>query len=138
MNGSRKWRELFPAAQFVISHPNGWGGEEQSKLRRIAVRAGLVEDTLAGRARVHFVTEAEASVHFCLNQGLVEEAIKVRSGSPYPCPRLMQARIMEGPSLLPTWEAEHLTSRPIKCQSANLCAYERLPRHDASSPHIFS
>jgi hypothetical protein len=77
MNGRRKWSALLPTAQFILSHPNGWGGKQQSKLRKIAVRAGLIKDTITDRARVHFVTEGEASVHYCLLQNLVEETTLV-------------------------------------------------------------
>ena len=63
---------------FVLSHPNGWGGDEQRKMRLIASKAGLIPDTPDGGARVHFVTEGEACLHFCIANGLTEDVMKVR------------------------------------------------------------
>ncbi|KAI0918917.1 hypothetical protein AcW1_003564 [Taiwanofungus camphoratus] len=62
--------------EFVLSHPNGWGGSQQSEMRRAAVMAGLVPDTQGGQSRIHFVTEGEASLHFCITNGLAEDVIK--------------------------------------------------------------
>lgn len=41
------------------------------------MKGGLVPDTREGRERIHFVTEGEASLHYCISSGLVTEAIKV-------------------------------------------------------------
>ena len=46
-------------------------------MRRAAISAGLVPDTAAGAARIHFVTEGEASLHFCIASGLAGENIRV-------------------------------------------------------------
>ena len=62
---------------FVMSHPNGWLGPEQSSLRRAAILAQMIPDTVEGHARLHFVTEGEASMHFCIANGLSNEVIKV-------------------------------------------------------------
>ncbi len=75
--GKDKWAALFPTAHFVLGHPNGWEGAPQAKLRKAAVEGGLVPDTVADRSRIHFVTEGEASLHFCLGEGLVDEAKEV-------------------------------------------------------------
>ena len=64
-NGENRWNSVSGAIELVLSHPNGWGGPQQSQLRTAAVRAKIVPDTQEGRARVHFVTEGEASFHFC-------------------------------------------------------------------------
>lgn len=64
-NGRNVWLNLIEYADFVIAHPNGWGLKEQSVLRRAAIQADLVRPSDAD-ARIHFVTEAEASVHFCV------------------------------------------------------------------------
>jgi hypothetical protein len=65
---------------YVLAHPNGWGGVQQAQLRTAAVRAGMVQDTEEGRARVVFVTEGEASLHYCLDGGLeVESGVSRRS-----------------------------------------------------------
>ncbi|KAG6918263.1 hypothetical protein DXG01_015637 [Tephrocybe rancida] len=55
--------------EFVLSHPNAWGGAQQTQLRNAAILAGLVPDTPSGRSKIHFVTEGEASLHFCLRNG---------------------------------------------------------------------
>ncbi|KAI6119936.1 hypothetical protein EV401DRAFT_2209244 [Pisolithus croceorrhizus] len=59
------------AIDFVLTHPNGWEGSQQAQMRQAAVRAKLVPDTDAGHARVHFVTEGEASLHLCIQRGLM-------------------------------------------------------------------
>ena len=61
----------------MLSHPNGWEGPQQSKMREAAIRAGLVPKTEAGRSRIHFVSEGEASLHFCLDSGLASEVTEV-------------------------------------------------------------
>ena len=78
-NGDRtRWDALACDAEYVISHPNGWEGSQQSKLRQAAARAGLVPNTVQGRARIRFVTEGEASLHYCLNEKLIRETLSVR------------------------------------------------------------
>ncbi|KAI6142556.1 hypothetical protein EDD17DRAFT_1796309 [Pisolithus thermaeus] len=59
------------AIDFILTHPNGWEGSQQAQMRQAAVRAKLVPDTDAGRARVRFVTEGEASLHLCIQRGLM-------------------------------------------------------------------
>jgi len=63
--------------ELVLSHPNGWGGPQQRQLRSAAIKAGIVPDTPAGRARVHFVTEGEACFNFCATEIRVGEKLKV-------------------------------------------------------------
>ncbi|KAJ7578258.1 hypothetical protein C8J56DRAFT_359740 [Mycena floridula] len=69
-NGSEYWARLQNNIEYVLTHPNGWEGAPQIQLRRAAVMAGLVSDNDAGHARIHFVTEGEASLHYCLQNGL--------------------------------------------------------------------
>lgn len=76
-SGDVIWTSVEPFMDFVLSHPNGWGGAQQSKMRQAVVKAGLVADTPAGHARVQFVTEGEASVHFCLSGRETLDAIEV-------------------------------------------------------------
>ena len=59
------WNELAETAGFILCHPNGWGGSQQERMRKSAIKAGLVPDTEDGRNRVQFVTEGEASLHYC-------------------------------------------------------------------------
>ncbi|KAE9397380.1 hypothetical protein BT96DRAFT_995850 [Gymnopus androsaceus JB14] len=51
-------------SEYVISHPNGWAGAEQQMLRQAAVQAGLIDNVHS--EQIHFITEGEASLHFCL------------------------------------------------------------------------
>ncbi|KAI0310120.1 hypothetical protein OF83DRAFT_912802 [Amylostereum chailletii] len=74
-SGDRLWDSVKDDAHFVLSHPNGWEGKQQSAMRRAAVMAGLVPDTLRGHERVTFVSEGEASLHYCVAIGLTMDAI---------------------------------------------------------------
>lgn len=76
-NGASLWQSMHENVRVVLSHPNGWEGYQQTKMREAAVLAGLVPDSDAGKARLHFVTEGEASLHYCVNSGLASEVIKV-------------------------------------------------------------
>lgn len=60
-----------------MGQPNGWSGAQQAKMRQAAILAQIIPDTPAGRARLHFITEGEASLHYCVNSGLVSGSIKV-------------------------------------------------------------
>ncbi|KLO05433.1 hypothetical protein SCHPADRAFT_911041 [Schizopora paradoxa] len=68
---SDSWDELNQSAVFIIGHPNGWEGAQQQQIRRAAVLGGVVPNTPEGRARVRFVSEGEASLHFCLSGDLL-------------------------------------------------------------------
>lgn len=76
-NGHSLWRAVEPDIQFVLSHPNGWEGAQQTKMRRAAVIGGLVPDTDEGKARIRFVTEGEASLHACVLNGLAADVLSV-------------------------------------------------------------
>ena len=77
-NGNSLWTSIGDRIDVFLSHPNGWEGIQQSQLRRAAVIAGLIPDTPAGHARVSFVTEGEASLHYCIDSGLADHFIEVR------------------------------------------------------------
>ncbi|KAK0196210.1 hypothetical protein F5146DRAFT_976114 [Armillaria mellea] len=64
------WEEIEGDIHFILAHPNGWEGKEQAMLRDAMVKARLIPDDDKGHARVSFVTEGEASLHFCLAQGI--------------------------------------------------------------------
>lgn len=66
---------------YILSHPNGWEGAQQTLMRDAAVTAGLVPATREGRERITFVTEGEASLNFCVDKGLMNESIQVCSHS---------------------------------------------------------
>ncbi|TBU27625.1 hypothetical protein BD311DRAFT_778837 [Dichomitus squalens] len=76
-NGESLWASIEDRIEFVLSHPNGWERLQQGKMRQAAIMAGLVPDTAAGHARVHLVTEGEASLMFCIQSGLTEEAMQI-------------------------------------------------------------
>ncbi|KAF8883232.1 hypothetical protein BD779DRAFT_878374 [Infundibulicybe gibba] len=67
--GDALWESLANNVNFVLSHPNGWEGAQQAQMRRAAILGGLVSNEDAG-ARIRFVTEGEASLHFCVRNGL--------------------------------------------------------------------
>jgi len=69
-DGTTFWPSVKDEIDFVLSHPNGWEGAQQAEMRRAAVLAKLIPDTTAGHARLSFVTEGEASLHFAAQNGL--------------------------------------------------------------------
>lgn len=87
-NGAAMWTAVEDDIQFVLSHPNGWEGAQQSKMRRSAIHGGLIPDTNEGKARIRFVTEGEASLHACVLNGLVADVLSV-----IPFPRTVQTMI---------------------------------------------
>ncbi|KAF9047815.1 hypothetical protein BJ165DRAFT_1344346 [Panaeolus papilionaceus] len=78
--GSDLWKALEPTAEYVLTHPNGWEGGQQNLMRRAAINAELITDDTEGRSRLSFLTEGEASLHFCVQSGLTAEANKVGKG----------------------------------------------------------
>jgi hypothetical protein len=69
-NGANLLASVKDQIHFVLSHPNGWEGAQQAEMRKAAVLAKLIPDTTAGHARLSFVTEGEASLHFAVQNGL--------------------------------------------------------------------
>ena len=78
-NGADLWDSVKSHIDFVLSHPNGWEGTQQSEMRRAAILAGLIPDDESGHSRLSFVTEGEASLHFSVRNGLPDGAMKVRT-----------------------------------------------------------
>jgi hypothetical protein len=76
-NGVKLWQILENRTEFVLTHPNGWEGAQQSMMRTAAVQARLMPDNEDGHSHLSFVTEGEASLHFCVQSGLTNDAIKV-------------------------------------------------------------
>ena len=76
-NGEVRWDSVSKSIDLVLTHPNGWGGPQQSHLRNAAIKAGIVPDTPTGHASVHFVTEGEASFSFCATQTQAGKNLKV-------------------------------------------------------------
>ncbi|KAF8161579.1 hypothetical protein B0H34DRAFT_701592 [Crassisporium funariophilum] len=79
-NGATLWESVKGSIDFVLSHPNGWEGTQQSEMRKAAIQAGLVPDSTSGHARLSFVTEGEASLHFSIQNGLPAGAMKDGDG----------------------------------------------------------
>lgn len=78
-DGPNVWPEVCDRANFVLAHPNGWTGPSQQKMRRSAIRAGLVPNVSESLKRISFVTEGEASALACLSGGLGPERLEVTS-----------------------------------------------------------
>ena len=78
-NGEIVWESTADSVEVVLTHPNGWGGPQQAKMRNAAVKAGIVPDTPAGHNSVRFVSEGEASFSFCVSHSLAGRNMKVRS-----------------------------------------------------------
>lgn len=77
LDGENTWDTLKNTMEFVIAHPNGWDAGQQSILRTAAVAANLVPSIHIAQERIHFVSEAEASVHFVLVHADLEGRLKV-------------------------------------------------------------
>ena len=77
-NGHTLWASVENHIDFVLSHPNGWEGPQQNQMREAAVLAKLIPSTPEGHARISFVTEGEASLHFSINNGFSSSTMKVR------------------------------------------------------------
>ena len=75
--GLALWNSVAGHIEFIFSHPNGWEGRQQEMMRSAAIRAGLVANTEEERIKIQFVTEGEASLHFCIQSGLSTEALTV-------------------------------------------------------------
>ncbi|KAG2015103.1 hypothetical protein CC2G_008399 [Coprinopsis cinerea AmutBmut pab1-1] len=78
--GTNWWSTVEGNIDFVLSHPNGWEGAQQEQMRHAAVLAGLVSSHTEAEKHISFVTEGEASLHFCLHSGLPADALKDGSG----------------------------------------------------------
>ena len=71
------WNSVKDNIDFVLSHPNGWEGAPQSAMRKAAIMAELIPDTPAGHDRITFVSEGEASFHYCIATGQMVNDIRV-------------------------------------------------------------
>jgi hypothetical protein len=80
-SGSELFSSLEGRAEIVLTHPNGWEGPQQALMRSAAIHGGLIPDTPAGHARVLFVTEGEASLHYCIGNNYSSDVIKVSISS---------------------------------------------------------
>ncbi|KAI6139333.1 hypothetical protein BKA82DRAFT_3988626 [Pisolithus tinctorius] len=64
---------LVGGIEFILTHPNGWEGPQQQQIRKAAELAGLVLAGGDGQSRVHLLSEAEASLHFCVTNILTSD-----------------------------------------------------------------
>ncbi|KZP28411.1 hypothetical protein FIBSPDRAFT_927551 [Athelia psychrophila] len=74
-HSSGLWASVANNIDFVLTHPNGWEGAHQAQIRRAAVCAGLVFDSPRGQSRLQLLTEREASLHFCIANGLTSDSM---------------------------------------------------------------
>lgn len=79
--GPTLWNSFQGRVEYIFTHPNDWGGVQQSQMRHAAVLAKLIPDTHDGHNRISFVTEGEASLHFCIRNGIGQDSITVRPAS---------------------------------------------------------
>jgi hypothetical protein len=80
LNGQDIWNSLSESMSIIIAHPNGWSIYEQGVLRSAAVEAGISTD-LESHQKIIFVTEAEASVQFCLRSSELVASLEVSTTS---------------------------------------------------------
>lgn len=76
-NGEAVWNSVSPHIKFVLTHPNGYEGAQQETMKLAAIRGGLIPNSDAGRSRITFVTEGEASFNYCATSNLSADAFKV-------------------------------------------------------------
>ncbi|RXW25676.1 hypothetical protein EST38_g182 [Candolleomyces aberdarensis] len=79
-NGESLWSSLQNQIDFILTHPNGWEGAQQSMMREAAVMSGLIPDTDEGHSQLSFVTEGEASLHFAVRNGFPKSDMKPGEG----------------------------------------------------------
>jgi hypothetical protein len=84
-NGESRWDSVSNSVELVLTHPNGWSGPQQTQLRTAAIKAGIVPNTPAGRSRVYFVSEGEASFNFCATHTQAGRDLKVCRAFPTGC-----------------------------------------------------
>ncbi|KAJ3503573.1 hypothetical protein NMY22_g18205 [Coprinellus aureogranulatus] len=77
-NGSDLWDSVKNDIEFVLSHPNGWEGYQQTQIRQSVVKAGLIKESQGDR--VSFISEGEASLWFALKHGLPEGTMERGEG----------------------------------------------------------
>ncbi|KAF8593415.1 hypothetical protein BDV93DRAFT_585597 [Ceratobasidium sp. AG-I] len=74
LDGEQTWQSLSKNMEIVVAHPNGWGNHQQGVLRAAAVQAGLSSEN-ASHQRILFVSEAEASLQYCLSAKLASSLV---------------------------------------------------------------
>ncbi|EUC60684.1 heat shock 70 kDa protein 12A [Rhizoctonia solani AG-3 Rhs1AP] len=74
-HGKEVWEKYKPTMEVVIAHPNGWSTSEQAFLREAAIDSGFVDLNKASK-QVQFVTEAEASIHYCVHHSSLSNKLQ--------------------------------------------------------------
>lgn len=74
--GELLWENFGPSVELVLTHPNGWGGQQQEAMREAVVKAEIFNEEEA-RSRTSFVTEGEAGLHYCVAYTKSGESLKV-------------------------------------------------------------
>ncbi|KAF9231960.1 hypothetical protein BU15DRAFT_81773 [Melanogaster broomeanus] len=74
-NGVSMWRSVENSIEFILTHPNGWEGLQQQQIRQAAELAKLIPMGDEHHARLHLLTEGEASLHFCVNNVLAADSL---------------------------------------------------------------
>ncbi|CAE6451832.1 unnamed protein product [Rhizoctonia solani] len=78
IDGKSIWEKYMPTVEVIMAHPNGWHAREQSFLRNAAVKSGVFNRPGATVANnIQFVTEAEASVHYCIQHTNLKTRLNV-------------------------------------------------------------
>ncbi|KDQ12481.1 hypothetical protein BOTBODRAFT_161662 [Botryobasidium botryosum FD-172 SS1] len=77
IDGERVWKAQKTSIDFVVAHPNGWGLKEQTLIRNAAIAANLVSSEKVAREKIKFVSEAEASVHFVIQNADLKNRLEV-------------------------------------------------------------
>jgi hypothetical protein len=76
-NGDALWASVKDDIDYVLSHPNGWEGQQQEQMRLAATTARLIPDNALELQRIRFITEGEASLQFCAHSGLTRDVVQV-------------------------------------------------------------
>ncbi|KAG1746342.1 hypothetical protein EDB19DRAFT_1848493 [Suillus lakei] len=69
------WRMVENPIEFVLTHPNGWEGQQQQQIRRAVELAGLISSK-EEQSHVHLLTEGEASLHFCVTSVIASDVFQ--------------------------------------------------------------
>ncbi|KAL5634436.1 hypothetical protein ACGC1H_002480 [Rhizoctonia solani] len=78
INGQKIWEDHHQDMTIVLTHPNGWGLKETAFLRLAAIAAHYVPSSKA-ISHIRFVSEAEASIHFCMFHSDLHNRLKPNS-----------------------------------------------------------
>ncbi|CAE6539073.1 unnamed protein product [Rhizoctonia solani] len=75
LDGKSIWERYSSDMEVILAHPNGWALREQTFLRKCAVDSGFSTSEKAQK-NIRFLTEAEASVHFCIHNTNLGDRLK--------------------------------------------------------------